>query len=282
MGCTARDGLSLPKPTIVSVNGVEIPRDAIAREVQHHKASKPIAAWQSAVRALAIRELLLQEASRLGIVAAPRSDDSERRETEEEALIRALIEQEVETPEPDEETCRRYYEQNRRRFRSQALYEAAHILFAASKDDAQGYAQAQAAAASVLAELKLRPERFGDLARAHSACSSADLGGNLGQVVEGQVTPEFEQALAELTPGSISQEPLETRYGLHIIHLERKIDGTELPFDLVAERIADYLRENVARKAAAQYIARLVSSAQITGIVLADAEAHHVSGRAGV
>jgi len=50
-----------------------------------------------------------------------------------------------------------------------------------------------------------------------------------------------------------------------------------LPFKLVAERIADYLRENVARKAAAQYIARLVSSAEISGIVLAGAEAHQFS-----
>ena len=267
----------LPKRTPVSVNGVEISHDDIAREVQHHPALKPIEAWQSAARALVIRELLLQQARRLGIAPAPRSDGSGRRETEEEALIRGLIEQEVTTPEPDEAACRRYYEQNWRRFRSQLIFAASHILFAACRDDVQGFAQAQAAAASVLAELKLRPERFGDLARAHSACPSAAQGGTLGQITAGQTTMEFEQALTGLTPGSISETPVETRYGLHIIRLDGKVEGTELPFDLVVHRIADYLSENVRRRATAQYIARLVSNTQIAGIALAGAEAHRVS-----
>ena len=55
-----------PKPVTVSVNGVVMPRDAIARETQHHPADTPILAWQAAARALVIRELLLQEARRLG------------------------------------------------------------------------------------------------------------------------------------------------------------------------------------------------------------------------
>jgi len=277
MACAVHALQSLPEPSEVSVNGVVIQRDAIAREVQHHPASKPIEAWQSAARALVIRELLLQEARRLGIAPAPQSDTSGRRETEEEALIRVLIEQEVTTPEPDEVACRRYYEQNRRRFRSQPICAASHILFAADRDDVQGFTQARAAAASVLAELKLRPERFGDLARAHSACPSAAQGGALGQITAGQTTIEFEQALTELTPGSISERPVESRYGLHIIRLDGKVEGTELPFDLVVDRIADYLRENVRHRATAQYIARLVSNAQIAGIALAGAEAHRVS-----
>ena len=277
MTCAVHTLQSLPGPSAVSVNGVVIPRDAIAREVQHHPAPKPIHAWHSAARALVIRELLQQQARRSGIVPVSRSDDSGRRETEEEALVRGLIEQEVTIPEPDDAACRRYFEQNRRRFRSQPIYAAAHILFAVRQDQPHPYAQAQAVAASVLAELKLRPERFGELARAHSACPSAAQGGTLGQITAGQTTVEFEQALAELAPGSISQAPVVTRYGLHIIRLDGKVEGTELPFELVQERIADYLRENVRHRATAQYIARLVSNARIAGIALAGAEAHRVS-----
>ena len=277
MACAVHTLQALAKPIVVSVNGVAIPRDAIAREVQHHKAPKPIAAWQSAARALVIRELLLQQARRLGIEPAPCSDESGRRETEEEALVRGLLEQEVATPEPDEEACRRYYEQNRRRFRSRPIYAAAHILFAARNDDAHGYAEARRGAASVLAELKLRPERFAELARSYSACPSAAQGGGLGQIAAGQTTPEFEQALAGLTPGSISQTPVETRYGLHIVRLDGKVEGAPLPFELVGERIADYLRESVARHATAQYIARLVSAAAIIGITMDGAEAHRVN-----
>ena len=49
----------------------------------------------------------------------------------------ALIEREVVTPEPDEAACLRFYEQNRQRFRSGDLYEAAHILIASRPDDAR-------------------------------------------------------------------------------------------------------------------------------------------------
>lgn len=277
MACAVHTLKDLPKPAAVSVNGVVISRDAIAREVQNHRASKPIEAWQSAARALAIRELLLQRARLVGIVPAPVRDSAGRCETEDEALIRGLLEQEVRTPEPDEETCRRYYAKNRRLFRSEPIYEAAHILFAARKDDAEGYERARRDANSALAELKLNPERFGNLARACSACPSAAQAGNLGQITSGQTTPEFERALAELTPGSISQVPVETRYGIHIIRLGRKIEGRELPFELVAERIANYLCESVMRRATAQYIARLVSDAEVTGIALESADAHRVN-----
>jgi len=260
----------------VSVNGVTIPRDAIVREMQNHPAGKPIAAWQQAARALAVRELLLQRARHLGLAAAPVSDDDGRRETDEEALTRAVFEREVRVPEPDDTSCRRYYESNKARFRSADIYEAAHILFAALPSDARAYAQARADADSVRAALQQKPESFAALAQAHSCCPSAAQGGNLGQLTRGQTTPEFEQALIALAPGAISA-PVATRYGVHIIRLDRRTEGEQLPFEHVAGRIADYLRDAVMRRAAAQYIARLVSAAQISGIALEGAPAHRVN-----
>jgi len=275
MACGVHD--NLPEPEIVSVNGIEIPRDIIAREVQHHPAPKAIEAWQSAARALAIRELLLQQARYLKIVPPPLNEENGPQETDEEALIQGLIEREVATPEPDDAACRRYYEQNKRRFRSPPIYAATHILFSVRQDDPEGYAKTQALAQSVLAELKQNPERFEELAREHSACPSAAQGGALGQISVGQTTPEFEKALEALAPGAMTEAPVETPYGLHIIRLDDKVEGKELPFDLVADHIASYLRENVTHRATAQYIARLVSSAEIAGIDLAGAEAHQVS-----
>jgi peptidyl-prolyl cis-trans isomerase C len=276
MSCSLHD-FDLPKGNGVQVDGVTVPRDQIAREAQHHPAQTPADAWQEAARSLVIRELLLQEARRLGIEAKPQSDGAGRKETDEEALIRAVVEQEVITPEPDEHACRRYYEQNRKAFHSPAIYEAAHILFAARRDDAQAFTRATEAACASLDELKRDPGRFADLARIHSACPSAAHGGNLGQLTLGETTPEFETALVELPVGAISSKPVATRYGLHIIRLERRIDEREQPFELVADRIAGYLRESVMRRATAQYIARLVSRANITGVTLAGAEAHRVN-----
>lgn len=274
MSCSVHS-IELPKPKSIKVDGKEIARSEISREAQYYPAQKPIDAWHSAAKALIVRNLLLAEALRLAVVAVPKTEDG-RTETEDEAKIRTLIEQQVITPEPDETACLRYYENNRARFRSATIYEAAHILVAADRRNAEAFQAAKSKANSISAELNHAPDNFDMLAALHSDCSSAEQHGNLGQLISGQTTPEFETALVGLAPGTISG-PVESRYGFHIIRLDRKIEGKELPFETAKERIAEYLRDAVQRRAAAQYIALLVSRARIEGIDLAGAEAHRVN-----
>ena len=97
-------------PRIVSVNGTVIPSSAIIREVQYHPAASPTESWQRAAEALVLRALLLEEADREGIAAEALTDDRGRRETQEEAAIRALIEQAVRIPTPTADELRRYYD----------------------------------------------------------------------------------------------------------------------------------------------------------------------------
>ena len=99
MSCSVHVQFPAGKPVTVSVNGVAIARDAIQREMQHHPAEKPIAAWQQAARALVIRELLLQRAKHLGLPPEPICDEAGRRETDDEALMRAVVEREVTVPD---------------------------------------------------------------------------------------------------------------------------------------------------------------------------------------
>ncbi len=278
MGCSVKSALAGAARTRVSVNGAVISHDLISREVQNHPAATPAAAWSAAARALVVRELLLQEARRRGIAPQPESDEEGRRETDEEAMIRALVDREVATPEPDEESCRRYYTQNRRRFRSRDLFEARHILLAARRDDAAAWDAARLTAIALIAELRESPHLFADLARRHSACPSAQSGGNLGQIGPGDTTPPFEAALAGLAPGELAGEPVETRYGFHVIRLERRIEGRELPFEIVHDRIAAYLAERTRRLAIAQFVARLAANSEVSGVSLPTPADLRVSG----
>ncbi len=263
----ARRRFARPEP--VSVNGVVIPSAAISRETQYHQASDPDRAWMLAARALAIRELLSQEVERLAIEAEPLDDGEGRRETPQEARLRALIEREVAVPRADEAACRRYYNTNTRRFRSPDLFEVAHILFAAAPDDTVARDEARVAATALIAELVKNPAGFTAATAAHSACPSSKQGGSLGQVSTGQTVPEFETALRGMVPGLVHPEPVETRYGLHVVRLDRRIDGEVLPFDLVRDRIADYLDEAVRRRAQQQYVSILAGRARVTGVDLA-------------
>ncbi|MFN3745348.1 MAG: peptidylprolyl isomerase [Hyphomicrobiaceae bacterium] len=266
-GCAIKPVITAKQKT-VSVNGVVISRAAIARETQNHPASKPIEAWAAAARALVVRELLLQEARRVGLVPEPIEDAEGWRETEEEALMRALVAREVVTPQADEAACRRYYDMNRSRFRTPDLYEVRHILLAAPPGHVEARQAARQRADAIITALRREPSAFGDIARAESACPSSRTGGNLGQIGPGQTVPEFEQALASLPTGEIAPAPIESRYGFHVVVLDRRIEGRELPFEMVRARIAAWLDEKVHRVAIRQYIAILAGRAEITGIAL--------------
>jgi peptidyl-prolyl cis-trans isomerase C len=266
-GCAIKPVITT-KQKAVSVNGVVISRAAISRETQNHPASKPIEAWLGAARALVVRELLLQEARRVGIEPVPHEDAEGRRETDDEALIRAIVAREVVTPEADEASCRRYYEMNRQRFRSADLCEVRHILLAASPRDIKKRNEARQRADAIITALRNDPSRFNAMAEAESACPSGKTGGNLGQISPGQTVPEFEQALKVIPVGEVAAGPVETRYGFHVVLLDRRIAGREMPFEIVCERIAGWLNEKVRRVAIRQYIAILAGRAEISGVDL--------------
>jgi peptidyl-prolyl cis-trans isomerase SurA len=62
-------------------------------------------------------------------------------------------------------------------------------------------------------------EKFEELARAYSEDNgSASQGGDLGWMSPGQLVGEFEQAMAHLKPGEVSQ-PVQTRFGVHLIQV---------------------------------------------------------------
>ena len=86
------------------VNGELVPHALIAAEAQNHHAprGKPGIAWRKAANAIAIRTLLLQEARRRGVEARPAELGPGRFETEEEALIRGLLDTAVAVEPPAE------------------------------------------------------------------------------------------------------------------------------------------------------------------------------------
>jgi peptidyl-prolyl cis-trans isomerase C len=259
--------MSAPLPEI-TVNGVPLPPQALLQEAQNHPAADPSEALRSAARALVLRELLLQEARREGIEAEAERDAQGRLETDEDALIRGLLEERVETEPPDEESCRRYFEKNRARFRGADLFEARHILLPAAGDDVEARLAAETLARSLIAELERSPGDFAALAEAHSACPSRAQGGHLGQLTRGQTVPEFETFLCNLEEGQLCPVPVSTRYGIHVLRLERKRLGAELPFEAVRERVAAYLEAVLWNKAVARYLRQLAARSRVEGIDL--------------
>ncbi len=241
----------------LSVNGVDITDAAIEAELPHHgQSGNPL---KHAVHELVLRQLLLQEAQRL---AMPGDDD--------EARIEALLAAEVAVPAADEAACRRYYQQQVARFTSGELVEVRHILFQVTPtvplDLLRGTGEA------ILAELQANPERFAELARTYSNCPSGAVGGSLGQVGRGQCVPEFEEPVFRMQAGELGKRLLETRFGLHIVQVERRIAGSVVPFEAVQAQVADELQRQSWHRALHQYLRILAGRADIEGVELEGAE----------
>lgn len=87
---------------------------------------------------------------------------------------------------------------------------------------------------------------FAELAIANSTDGSAPNGGDLGFFGKGQMVPEFEEVLYTLDEGEVSETPVKSEYGYHIIKMiEKPEKGTleeetdTLKSMLVQEKIQD-------------------------------------------
>ncbi len=232
----------------VSVNGVAI----------------DVGRWPSAELA-AVRELLRQRAVARGFLSASAAADDEAGRA-----IECLLAEEVQVPMPTDAECRRYYEAHRKEFQSGDLVHARHILFQVTPGVDVG--QLRARAEETLGELLRAPERFDAVARALSNCPSGEQGGNLGQIGRGDTVPEFEHALFRLGPAGILREVVKTRFGFHIVAVDRRIFGETLPFEAVQEQIAERLKAGVEERALRQYVSILAGDAEIVGVDLKGAQ----------
>jgi peptidyl-prolyl cis-trans isomerase C len=249
----------------VVVNGA-----AIAAEAQNHAApkDKPGIAWRKAAQALTIRTLLLQEARARGLEPDPEELAPGRVETEEEALIRALLDAALTIAPVTAEAVRSEWARDPLRYRSAPLWDVSHILCACDPRDETGRVMAEARAQAILARLGGDAKGFAAAAR-DSDCGSKTSGGHLGQLGPGDTVPEFEKALRTLPEGGMTQAPVLSRHGWHIIRLNATAPGQVLPFDAVRPKIAQALEKAAWIRAARDFIETLAAGAQISGASLA-------------
>ncbi len=231
--------------------------DEIAREMQHHPAEELAEAWHNAAKSLVIRELLLRQASQLAL------NDIDN----EEDRIARVLELELSVPDPDEQDCERFYAANPGRFCSPTLLAVSHILLAAAPDDVAERIRQEDAGRQILSSLLDGRSQFATVAREYSACESRHQDGSLGQISKGQTVEEFERPVLNLQDG-LHPELIESRYGWHIVRIDQRIEGEQLPYEYVKPQIRQYLSESVTRRAFRQYLQVLAAETGVEGVDL--------------
>jgi peptidyl-prolyl cis-trans isomerase C len=108
---------------------------------------------------------------------------------------------------------------------------AAHILV-----------EDEATANEIIAKLKEGGD-FAALAQEYSIDNTSDNGGDLGYFAKTDVVPEFAEAAFALKEGKITQEPVQTQFGYHVIKLEEKRQRPKPSF----EEAKKFLQNDVQR-----------------------------------
>ena len=109
--------------------------------------------------------------------------------------------------ETSEENVKNFYNNYVKSFQKYTEINASHILVKTKNE-----------AVSIINKLNNKSQ-FSELAREYSIGPSAKNSGNLGWFGPGQMVKEFEKAAFLLEKGNISQKPIKTKFGFHVIKL---------------------------------------------------------------
>lgn len=256
----------------IAVNGVAIAEADILHEAQNHPANNPGEALLAAARALVVRELLWQEAKRLKFEQMTSANNDDIHETTMDQAISRLINHEIKVPTATLEHCRKIYDQRPGDFHSDTIWEARHILLVADAKNTDAYQKARDQAVAIIKRLQQDRRQFAELAKLFSRCTSAEQGGNLGQLSRGSTAAEFEAVLMRVKAPCLIETPVETRYGVHVVEIMQIIPGERLPFEIAQEKIAAWLEASSWSRAVSQYIGVLAQKAVIEGFEVLPAD----------
>jgi peptidyl-prolyl cis-trans isomerase D len=162
-------------------------------------------------------------------------------------IDRDAVRAKITIPDAD---IQRYYTQNAQQYTMPEQVRASHILLnTAGKTEADVQKQAQA-----LLDRAKAGEDFAALAKQYSEDEGSKVnGGDLDYFSRGRMVPEFEQAAFSQAVGSISDAPVKTQYGFHIIKVVDKKAGATTPLEAVRAQVQDTLAsQRVDQQIAAQ------------------------------
>jgi len=216
-------------PVLAEVGSAKITVDAFKKELENLPPYlKPMTETadgkKEMLETMIIRELILQEASKEGIENTPAVKDK-LDELKKRLVVEAYLKKKVEEQaKVSDEDLKKFYDQNKDKFKTGDQVRASHILVKSEKE-----------AKEVLAQLKAGGN-FEELAKKLSSDGAAAKGGDLGWFSKGSMIPEFEKVAFTMKEGQVS-DIVKTKFGYHIIKLTGKRAAGERTFEDVKEQI---------------------------------------------
>jgi len=228
-------GIAVPvaAQNVAIVNGKPVPKarvDMLAAQLA--KAGRPVSPeMQGQLKDEVIaREIFMQEASKRGLDST--DDFKQQMELARQTiLIRELFaDYQKANPVTDAEIKAEYDKFVASNGGKE--YKASHILVEKEED-----------AKKIIADLK-KGAKFGDLAKKMSKDpGSGQNGGDLDWASPNNYVPEFSQAMMKLKKGEMTETPVKSQFGYHIIKLEDTREAQFPGFDEVKPQIVQRLQQ---------------------------------------
>ncbi len=184
------------------------------------------------------QDALVAEAHRMGLDKDP---DVQRQVqlAEDSALQRALLMKEVQ-PQITDQAVRARYEKDIANKPGTEEVHAKHILV-----------DSEAQAKDIIAQIQKGAD-FDALAKTYSKDKAAGGGDDLGFFKKEDMVPEFAAAAFALQPGQVTQTPVHTQFGWHVIKVTERRQDKPPSFDEAKTELRQRMAQEAAEKVVAQ------------------------------
>jgi len=199
------------------------------------------------IEQLSMQFLISQEAIKKGLDKTPELAD-QLDMIRQSVLAKAFIQDYLKNNPVSDDMLKAEYEKVKGQMTG-SEYKARHILVAKESE-----------AKDIIARLKKNPGSFESLAKSKSRdAGSKDSGGDLGWFDARSMVPEFGAAVAKLSKGKFTEEPVKSQFGYHIILLEDSRPKVIPPF----EQVKPQLQQQVQQQNLGKLFDTLKASAKI-------------------
>jgi peptidyl-prolyl cis-trans isomerase C len=233
LAMTAMVALPSFAQNVATVNGKPIPAakvDQVVKQVvAQGKATDSPQLREAIKKDLIGREVLIQEADKQGVGTRPdvkNAIDNAR----QSIIINAMLADYIKNNPVKDAEIKAEYDKYKAQ-QGDKEYHARHILVA-TEDEAK----------QIIAKLK-GGAKFEDLAKQSKDPGSAANGGDLDWASPGSFVPEFSKAMTSLQKGQLTETPVKTQYGFHVIKLEDVRASKFPPLEEVKQQVAESLQQ---------------------------------------
>ena len=252
----------------------EVPTARINGIALHPAGQRPL---EDELRERAYAELLRQRAVSQGLLAERGGELALEPSEEERQVLETMVDNEVYSPEPQEDECLRYYQSHTAELTIGQALHVRHILFAVTPGiNVQALAVHAEKALLELTHKDTPSARFAQLAGELSNCPTSTQGGDLGWITPDDCAPELAKELFHQShhQGSVGIHPMlvHSRFGFHIVEVLERRAGTVPAYADVKDRIARQLAMQSRGRALHQYMSLLAGEAELEHLALQAAD----------